>query len=73
MHTACPSKAPPQNSCMPTWRHIRMLWQAGSRIADTPNILAVPVNLLRQRADRIGPRDQALVEAMMKFKLAANE
>ncbi len=43
--------------------------QGVPHVVDTPNILAVPMSLLRQRSERVGPRDQAMVEAMIEFML----
>lgn len=38
-------------------------------VLDAPNILAVPTNLLRQRAGRLKSNDQMLAESCMEFML----
>ena len=43
--------------------------QGAPHLMDTPNLLAVPAALLRTPLIRIGPADQALAEASIKFTL----
>jgi hypothetical protein len=36
-------------------------------VMDTPNLLAVPASLLRQRAGRLSASDQLIAESCMEF------
>lgn len=38
-------------------------------VLDTPNLLAVPVQLLRRPVRRLGESEQAVVEACIEFML----
>lgn len=38
-------------------------------VMDTPNLLAVPASLLRQRAGRLSPSDQSVAESCIDFML----
>lgn len=38
-------------------------------VMDTPNLLAVPANLLRQRAGRLSSSDQLIAESCIEFML----
>lgn len=40
-----------------------------ARVADTPNVLAVPLSVLGRPVSRLGGGDQALVEASLEFML----
>lgn len=66
--------------CIPLFRHVtRGLIVQGSQavigiarqdyVLDTPNLLAIPTNLLRQRRARLSSSEQLIAESCIEFML----